>query len=156
MYSTALALRAIIAVFLQRTLGRFLIIATLLALLIASLSAYHAVNGASLLWIIFALTSALLIFLLLFTAVTFFAVFKLLPRKLTGDERRRINRFSKTLLERLQAARAPVPLLVWHLTVQALINQKESDEKRHLRSTIDRSHSLNHDFKTIRGFFEKR
>jgi hypothetical protein len=156
MYSTAMALRAIIAVFLERTLGRILIIATLVAIFIAIFSAYTALNGASLLWIVFVLTSALIMFLLLFTTLIFFAVFKLLPRKLSGDEKRRINRFSKTLLERLELARTPIPLLAWHLAVQALINQRESEQRRHLQKTIERSHSLNHEFQAIRGFFETR
>lgn len=154
MYSTVLALRTIIAVFLERTVGRFLIAASLLAGFIAGLTAYYAMNGASLLWIIVTLILALLLFLLLFTAIAFIAIFKLLPRKLTADEKRQVSRFSKTLLERLQAAHAPLPLLVWHLVVQALINQRNSDEKRHLQTTIEHSHSLSHEFKKIRRFFE--
>ena len=154
MYSTALALRAIIAVFLERTVGRFFLIAAIVTLLIAVLSAYNAMNGASLLWIIFVLIAALLVFLLLFLAITYFAVLKLLPRKLTHDEKRRISRFSKTLLERLEMARAPIPLLAWHLTVQALTNQRESEQRRHLQTTIEHSHSLTHEFKAIRRFFE--
>lgn len=156
MYSTALALRAIIAVFLERTLGRLLIIAALVALLIASLAAYHAAAGAPLLWIIAVMAVSLLLFLLLFIAVTFIAIYRLLPRKLSRTEKRLINRFTKKLRERLEMTRVPLPLLVWHLTVQALINQRESEQKRHLRTTIEHSHSLNHEFKTIRGFFEAR
>lgn len=154
MYSTALALRAIIAIFLHRTIGRFLILAAVVALVIALLSAYQAANGAPLLWAIFAFVSALLILFLLCIAATYFAVFKLLPRKLNYEERRRINRFAKTLFERLQFARAPIPLMAWHLLVQAIINQKESEQKQHVQHTIEQSHSLSHDFKMIRGYFE--
>lgn len=146
--------RAIMAVFLETTLGYFFGYLALILLLISIALAYIAINEASLLWILATLTIMLFIWSLVLFLITRFAVSRILPRPLKRLEKRFIKEYVGFLRKRLTIEKTPVVLFAWRLIVHSLKDQNgNSPELERIDKEIDASRRLSEGFKTIRSYF---
>jgi hypothetical protein len=144
-------LRALGALFLYRALHPvlFMIVIVMVALYVST--ALLALSFSSWWWLLLIVLVPITIVLTLLGYVMWFLLQRLLPRKLSSDERYRLNAFTGKLLSIAERARLPYPVLVV-LVGKDVIRGKES---RFLSSVIGDSKALTKEFGEIREMFEK-
>lgn len=152
--SNVAAVRAVLAVFIRRTAGRLLLGIALVTGIIGLLAGYNAWRGMTLLWIISTVLLLIAIVSALLGLVVYFITSRVLPRRLSRAENKTIGHFTNNLQKRLQLLKVPLPLFVWNLLMQVVINAQESKEQKRLTGTIERSKSLSNEFAEIKSFFK--
>ncbi len=152
--SSVAAIRAVLAVFIRRTLGRLLLGITFITAVIGLLAGYNAWTGMSLLWIISTLVLLIAVVSGLFGLFIFFITSRLMPRRLSRAEYKTIVRFTHNLQKRLVLLKVPLPVFIWKLLMQIVINATESKEQKRLTNTIEGSKSLSNQFEMIKRLFK--
>lgn len=155
-HHSVLAVRAIIAIFIRRTLGRLCFAATGIALIIGLLASINAMIGIYLLWIIATLAYMTALSAALLGSLVFFATGQLLPKNLKSSQKKFIYRFARKLQKRLELTRVPLPVFIWRLLINAVVLQLRGREEQKIEQAIDDSKMLSTDFRTIKGFFTSK
>ncbi len=151
MNSTILTLRAITAVYFQRLLtifglligGGLFLSYVLLVFLVAQVSAWW--------WLLFAILFPLTVLAIVVFLALFFLSNKLLPRKVTNEERASLRKVADLAINLAETTRTPVPLL-FMMVAKDVVRGRESSM---LRGAIDDSTSLRQEFMKTKQMFSQ-
>lgn len=145
------ALRALSALFLLRVLRPALFMVAVLMIAGYTLTIMLTLSFSS--WwllLLFVLIPLTLMFLVLGTVV-WFLLQRILPRKLSSQERSRLNGFTEQLFAIAEKTKTPYPILLF-LVAKDVVRGKESS---FLRGLIGDSRTLMKDFGDIQALFRK-
>lgn len=145
------ALRALSALFLLRVLRPALFMITVLMVAGYVLTIMLTLSFSS--WwllLLFILIPLTLIFLVV-GAVLWFLLQRILPRKLSSEERSRLNGFTERLFAIAEKTKTPYPILLF-LVAKDVVRGKES---AFLRGLIGDSKALMKEFSDIQALFRK-
>lgn len=146
------ALRAITAATFQRLLFWLTLSAGFVFLLLVGLTIYlgSAVNP----WwfLMFTLLTPLILIATALAAAFYFLTSRLLPRKLSRDERQMIHDFTGKLMSLAEVRATPWPVMAF-LIGKDVLRGKQSG---FINTTIENASGLRASFDRIRGLFEKK
>lgn len=148
MNTTTHALIAITGVYFRRLLYMGMIVAGIALVVIYSLITWLALSWSGW-WLLLGGVIPLTIIALIVTGGLWYVSGKLLPRRLSGEERRAIAAFGSKLFGVVERGKTPYPLLIV-LIGKDVLRKRESG---FVRDVISDSRSLKSDFDRIRALF---
>lgn len=149
MNSTMLALRAITAVFFRRMVRFIGTVVAVILILLCALITYLSTTVSGWWAILFIVLVPLGLATFLVATVVWGATTRIMPKKLTATETRRIHDFTGKLFGLVEAAKMPYPVKVGLIAKDVLRGR----ESTFLRNAIQDSRSLKGEFDSIKTMF---
>lgn len=146
------ALRAITAATFQRLLFWLTISAGLVFLLLVGLTLYLGSTVSPWWFLLFALLTPLILIVTALAAAFYFLTSRLLPRKLSRDERQMIHDFTGKLMGLAEVRATPWPVMAF-LIGKDVIRGKQSG---FINTAIENASGLRDGFEQIRKLFERK
>lgn len=145
------ALRALGVLFLLRILHPALVMIAIALIALYALTIFLALSFSNWWLLVLVILIPLTIFVLAGGYILWHLLHKLLPRKLSANERSKLHKFTETLWGVSEQVRLPYPVLLF-LVAKDVLRGKES---KFLRKIIGDSRDLMREFSEIQALFQK-